>query len=72
MEDLEKASQLLVQALELREQYMQISQQSFPQCTAKFLRSMHEKNKYPSSDITHEDRKTIAGMYYKYIHIMYC
>ncbi|XP_050082793.1 AMP deaminase 2 isoform X2 [Anopheles aquasalis] len=54
LDDLERASTLLVKALELREKYMRNSHQSFPQTTARFLKSTH------SSGITHQERKSIA------------
>lgn len=59
LEDLEKASRLVIQALELRERYMDMSQQTFPTTTTRFLKSVHEKNRF--DHIEHEDRKTIAG-----------
>lgn len=59
LEDLERASSLVIQALELRERHMSISQQSFPQTTARFLKSVHEKTM--SDDILHEDKRTTAG-----------
>ncbi|CAG9565750.1 unnamed protein product [Danaus chrysippus] len=40
LEDLQQASSYLVQALEIRKRYMDISQQSFCSITARFLRSM--------------------------------
>ena len=55
LDDLERASTLLVKALELREKYMRNSHQAFPQTTARFLKSTH------SSTITHQERKSIAG-----------
>ncbi|XP_061512708.1 AMP deaminase 2 isoform X4 [Anopheles gambiae] len=54
LDDLERASTLLVKALELREKYMRNSHQAFPQTTARFLKSTH------SSTITHQERKSIA------------
>lgn len=61
LEDLERASRLVIQALELRERHMSISQQSFPQTTARFLKSVHEKTM--SDDILHEDKRTTAGKF---------
>ncbi|XP_049863702.1 AMP deaminase 2 isoform X3 [Schistocerca gregaria] len=59
-EDLQQASRLLVQALHIREQYMAISQQSFPSITARFLRSVSSGCPHLlTNDIKHEDRKTI-------------
>ncbi|XP_032521504.2 AMP deaminase 2 isoform X4 [Danaus plexippus] len=40
LEDLQQASSYLVQALEIRKRYMDMSQQSFCSITARFLRSM--------------------------------
>ncbi|XP_058064245.1 AMP deaminase 2 isoform X2 [Anopheles bellator] len=54
LDDLERASALLVKALELREKYMRNSHQSFPQTTARFLKSTH------ACGITHQERKSIA------------
>lgn len=59
MEDLDHASRLIIQALQLREKYMDLSQQSFAETTAHFLKSVLEKNLM--NNIQHEDRKTIAG-----------
>lgn len=59
LEDLERASRLVIQALELRERYMSTSLQTFPTTTTRFLKSVHEKDRF--SHIEHEDRKTIAG-----------
>lgn len=58
LEDLERASRLLIQALELRERYMDMSNQTFPTTTTRFLKSVHEKARF--NLIEHEDRKTIA------------
>lgn len=58
LEDLEKASHLLIQALELRERYMHISYQSFPQTTGRFVRARQEKDAHV---VHHDDKKTIAG-----------
>uniref|UniRef100_A0A182KC74 Uncharacterized protein n=1 Tax=Anopheles christyi TaxID=43041 RepID=A0A182KC74_9DIPT len=60
LDDLERASTLLVKALELREKYMRNSHQVFPQTTARFLKSTH------SSTITHQERKSIAGKYWRF------
>ncbi|CAH2044839.1 unnamed protein product, partial [Iphiclides podalirius] len=40
LEDLQQASSYLVQALEIRKRYMEMSQQSFATITARFVRSM--------------------------------
>lgn len=58
LEDLEKASHLLIQALELRERYMSMSYQSFPQTTGRFVRARQEKDAHI---VHHDDKKTIAG-----------
>ncbi|XP_037919821.1 AMP deaminase 2 isoform X2 [Hermetia illucens] len=60
LEDLERASRLVIQALELRERYMSTSLQTFPTTTTRFLKSVHEKDRF--SHIEHEDRKTIAEL----------
>lgn len=58
LEDLERASKLLIQSLELRERYMTMSQQSFPQTTGRFVRARQEKD---ANVVHHDDKKTIAG-----------
>jgi hypothetical protein len=63
LEDLEKASRLLIQALELRERYMGLSSQSFPQTASRFLKSAQNKNFELFHHHEHEDKKTIAGKY---------
>jgi len=58
MEDLQTASKLLVQALSIREKYMQVSRQFFPNSVARYLRQVDGKTvKYQE----HEDRATIEG-----------
>lgn len=59
LEDLEHASSLIIKALELRERYMSLSVQSFPQTTERFLRSVH--NKTMSDIVEYEDKRTTAG-----------
>jgi len=68
LEDLHHASQLLVQALRIRERYMAISNQSFPTISARFLRSMDGSTSNPPTHydysldvIQHDERKSIAG-----------
>lgn len=39
LEDLQQASSYLVQALEMRKRYMEMSQQSYATITARFVRS---------------------------------
>lgn len=58
LEDLERASRLLIESLELRERYMTMSQQSFPQTTGRFVRARQEKDAHI---VHHDDKKTIAG-----------
>uniref|UniRef100_A0A8D8TEI6 AMP deaminase n=1 Tax=Cacopsylla melanoneura TaxID=428564 RepID=A0A8D8TEI6_9HEMI len=61
LEDLEQASRLLVEALHIRDRYMDISNQTFPAVTARFLREMDNVGSLPhSTTIVHEDKKTIA------------
>lgn len=60
LEDLEKASKLLQEALKLRERYMESSQQSFPQTTARFLKTVHDSG-YNFNDFEHGERTTIEG-----------
>ncbi|XP_054257177.1 AMP deaminase 2 isoform X2 [Macrosteles quadrilineatus] len=60
LEDLHQASRLLVQALHIRERYMEMSHQSFPPLTARFLRSFDNKAPHYYKNIQHEDKKTIA------------
>lgn len=43
LEDLHQASKLLVSALRLREKYMEISEQSFPKATKRFLNQLRGK-----------------------------
>lgn len=59
LEDLEHASSLIIKALELRERYMSLSMQSFPQTTQRFLKSVH--NKTMSDSVEYEDKRTTAG-----------
>lgn len=59
LEDLERASRLVIQALELREHHMNVSQQSFPATTARFLKSVHEKTM--GDTVEYEDKRTTAG-----------
>ncbi|XP_059224044.1 AMP deaminase 2 isoform X2 [Stomoxys calcitrans] len=58
LEDLERASTLLIQALEMRSRYMSISEQSFPTTTLRFLKTVHESDRF--NKIQYEDRKSIA------------
>ncbi|XP_055526608.1 AMP deaminase 2 isoform X2 [Wyeomyia smithii] len=54
LDDLERASTLLIKALELRNKYMWNSHQSFPQTTARFLKTSHPEKH------AHQGKKSIA------------
>ncbi|MDE5061026.1 hypothetical protein OZD67_02685 [Wolbachia endosymbiont of Drosophila nikananu] len=45
LEDLERASTLLIEALRLRSRYMAMSDQSFPSTTARFLKTVRLKDR---------------------------
>uniref|UniRef100_A0A0R3NX18 Uncharacterized protein, isoform B n=1 Tax=Drosophila pseudoobscura pseudoobscura TaxID=46245 RepID=A0A0R3NX18_DROPS len=45
LEDLERASTLLIEALRLRSHYMAMSDQSFPSTTARFLKTVRLKDR---------------------------
>ncbi|KAL2748471.1 AMP deaminase 2 isoform X4 [Vespula maculifrons] len=60
LEDLQQASQMLVQALVIREKYMNNSKQSFPSITTKFLRSIDKRPVTSNDEVQHDDRKAIA------------
>ena len=62
LEDLQQASRLLVQALRIRERYMELSFQSFPPLASRFLRSFDSQLLRRNSEIVHEDKKTIKGV----------
>lgn len=66
MEDLQQASQMLVQALAIREKYMNNSKQSFPSITSRFLRSIDRRPVSSDDEVQHDDRKAIAGIYSKF------
>lgn len=55
LEDLERASTLIQQALKLRERYMEASCQSFPNTTARFLQT------YDVSNLMHGDKISTKG-----------
>ncbi len=59
MEDLHNASKLLVRALEIREKYMRLSQQSFPETCSKFLRG--KSGTTGNKDQIHSDKATLEG-----------
>lgn len=61
LEDLQQASQMLVQALAIREKYMFNSKQSFPTITSRFLRSVDKKPVNAENEYQHDDRMAIAG-----------
>lgn len=52
---------MLVQALAIREKYMNNSRQSFPSITSRFLRSIDKRPLTTDDEIHHEDRKAIEG-----------
>lgn len=63
LEDLHKASELLIRALLIREKYMASSMQNFPETTSRFLRKVHD---HPppinlGETVEHEGRKRIKG-----------
>lgn len=60
LEDLEKASTLIQEALKLRERYMEQSYQGFPQTTARFLKTVHESG-YNVNDFEHGDLTSTEG-----------
>lgn len=66
LEDLQQASQMLVQALAIREKYMNNSKQSFPSITSRFLRSVDKRPVNSDDEVQHDDRKAIAGIYFKF------
>lgn len=59
LEDMQKASKMLIEALRTRERYMSISLQSFPTTTSRFLHLIDGID-MPSTFI-HADKQTIAG-----------
>lgn len=56
LEDLERASTLLIEALKLRAKYMQVSDQSFPTTTARFLKTVSLKDRYENMPV-----KSVSG-----------
>lgn len=54
LEDLERASRLIVQALEIRKRYMKMSHQSFSSTAARFL-DPHKEQQH------HDAKQTIEG-----------
>ena len=66
VEDLKNASKLLVKALEVRQKYMKMSHQSFPNMVKRLLRSMHDKNGDDGhhddpEEVEHQDKATLEG-----------
>ncbi|XP_077297777.1 AMP deaminase isoform X3 [Arctopsyche grandis] len=62
LEDLQQASSLLVQALDIRRRYMADSYQTFPSMTARFLRTLDASDAHyvnGSVELHHDDRMTI-------------
>lgn len=59
LEDLQRASKMLVQALAIREKYMNNSKQSFPTITSRFLRSIDKRPLTTDDEVHHDDRKAI-------------
>ena len=62
LEDLQQASQLLVQALDIREKYMNNSRQSYPSITSRFLRSIDKRPVNLDDEVQHDDRMAIEGL----------
>lgn len=56
LEDLERASRLIIQALEIRKRYMKISYQSFSPTVARFLDPNKEQRH-------HDEKQTIEGKF---------
>lgn len=56
LEDLERASKMLVEALRIRQSYMAMSHQNFCQTAARFLDPDREERK-------HGDKQTIEGKF---------
>lgn len=67
LEDLQQASSLLVQALDIRRRYMADSYQTFPSMTARFLRTLDPSdanNRNGNVEQKHDDRMTIEGFFF--------
>ena len=58
-EDLENASRLLVQALRMRERYMEMSLQKFPDVCKEFLDRLDGRDAKDST--LHKDKATLEG-----------
>ena len=65
LKDLEMASKSLVTALMIREKYMAMSQQSFPQITARFLQSLEDREEFQgmTEGLNLADKKAMSGNY---------
>lgn len=59
LEDLEQASRLLVEALQIRQKYMKVSHQSFPTTTATFLHSVNPDANAKLEEQHHDARQSI-------------
>ncbi|KAF5275270.1 hypothetical protein FQA39_LY06930 [Lamprigera yunnana] len=59
LEDLERASRLLVEALLIRQRYMRLSQQAFPTTTSNFLNSVNPDAIISSEPQHHDDKQSI-------------
>ncbi|KAK5648846.1 hypothetical protein RI129_003738 [Pyrocoelia pectoralis] len=59
LEDLEQASRLLVEALQIRQKYMKVSHQAFPTTTATFLHSVNPDANAKLEEQHHDDRQSI-------------
>lgn len=57
LEDLEKASRMLITALKLRQKYMEMSHQSFCTTTARFICPESAQH----NEIKHDDKQSIEG-----------
>jgi AMP deaminase len=61
LEDLQQASHMLVQALAIRERYMNNSKQFFPTIASRFLRSVDKRPVNLDDEMQHDERKAIEG-----------
>lgn len=59
LDDLEHDSNLIIEALELREHYMNLSMQSFPQTTERYLKLKHNKTMSDGSE--YEEKRSVSG-----------
>lgn len=64
LEDLERASRLIVQALQIRKRYMKLSHQSFSTTASRFLDPHRQEKQY------HDDKQTIEGKLKKKISLV--